>query len=107
MLADRFPGNLKLVTATLDGSMLAGAVVYETAMVTRTQYLGATSRGRAVNALSSIIDQLIDDAAGTTAYLDFGTSMLDGGPELNAGVLQYKESFGARAVAYDEYELDV
>jgi hypothetical protein len=105
LLAKRFPDNIRLVTARLGGRLVAGVVVYQTERVVRTQYMAATPEGRTLNALSVILDRLIGSASETAAYFDFGTSMLEDGPELNLGVLRYKESFGARAVAFDQYEL--
>jgi hypothetical protein len=40
-------------------------------------------------------------------YFDFGISTEKGGAYLNSGLAAYKESFGARAVMYDTYEVDV
>jgi hypothetical protein len=38
-------------------------------------------------------------------YFDFGISNERGGRILNEGLADYKEGFGARAVAHDFYEL--
>ena len=43
----------------------------------------------------------------TKPYFDFGISTEDGGQDLNVGLIDNKESYGARAVAYDQYEVDV
>jgi lipid II:glycine glycyltransferase (peptidoglycan interpeptide bridge formation enzyme) len=39
--------------------------------------------------------------------IDFGISTELDGRQLNAGLIDYKEGFGARAVNYDFYEMPV
>ena len=46
MLAGRFPENIRLFAARRDTAMLAGVVIYETARVAHTQYIGAGEEGR-------------------------------------------------------------
>jgi hypothetical protein len=108
MLAGRFPDNIKLYTARRAGELLAGVVMYETSAVAHTQYIGASEEGRALGAADAIIDRLIaeHEAAGTS-WFDFGISTEDGGRRLNAGLVRNKESYGARAVAYDWYAVPV
>jgi hypothetical protein len=106
LLAGRFPDNVKLYTASRDGELLAGVVMYETATVAHTQYIGASDAGRAVGASDAIIDRLIaeHEQAGTR-WFDFGISTEDSGRYLNAGLARNKESYGARAVVYDQWLL--
>jgi hypothetical protein len=40
-------------------------------------------------------------------YFDFGISSEKNGRYLNIGLIQNKESFGARAIAYDFYEWEL
>ncbi|HKO63223.1 MAG TPA: GNAT family N-acetyltransferase [Pyrinomonadaceae bacterium] len=105
MLAARFPDNIKLFAAHDEETMVAGVIIYESAQVAHTQYVGATETGKKIGALDLIIRYLLDDYYREKKYFDFGTSIEPGGL-LNAGLIENKQGFGGRAVVYDFYELD-
>ena len=48
---------------------------------------------------------LIDDVYADKTYFDFGISTERDGAYLNLGLVRNKESYGARGVAYDRYEI--
>ena len=103
LLADRFPEDIRLFTARLEGELLAGVLVYETPTVSHTQYIAASPRGRELFASDALITHLIGGRY-SDRWFDFGISNEpDGG--LNEGLARYKEAFGARTIAYDRYEL--
>ena len=104
LLATRFPENIRLFTASVDGVLEAGVIVYETPRVAHVQYSAGTDKGRRVGALDCIYDFLITDRYAGIRYFDFGAST-DRHGTLNTGLLEYKESYGARAIAYETYEL--
>jgi hypothetical protein len=106
-LAGLFPDNIKLFTARHKGQMLAGIVIYETDVVAHAQYISATDEGKSIGAVDVILDYLINDYYREKKYLDFGISTEDSGRYLNAGLMQNKESYGARTIAYDFYGLDL
>ena len=54
-----------------------------------------------------MLDVLLNETYAGLDYFDFGISTEDGGQTLNVGLVENKESYGARAVAYDFYELDL
>lgn len=106
LLAGRFPGNIKLFTAARNGALLGGVVVYESSMVAHAQYIAANAEGRELGSLDAIMHHLLTNVYATShAYFDFGISTEDGGRRLNAGLLENKESYGARATVHDFYEL--
>jgi hypothetical protein len=107
LLAGRFPDNIKLFTASKGERMLAGTVIYETATVAHTQYIGVSVEGRQLGGLDLIFHYLIDDYYGTKSYFDFGISTEQNGMYLNAGLIQNKESYGARGTVFDWYLLDL
>ncbi len=106
LLAERFPDNIKLFAGYRDDEMLGGVIVYETPCVAHAQYIAATDAGRELSAHDCVMDELLNEVYAGKAYFDFGISTEDRGRTLNAGLIENKESFGARAVAYDHYELD-
>lgn len=105
MLASRFPENIRLFVARQAGIVVAGAVVYETGQVAKTQYLAVSDEGAKCHALDGLIAYLVEERYADKRYIDLGTSMDPTTLQLNEGLIFQKEGFGARAVVYDTYEL--
>lgn len=105
LLADRFPDNIRLFTARLDGELLGGTLVYETARVAHAQYIATSARGRELGANDVVFDHLLAEVF-REKCVDFGISNERNG-ELNAGLMHNKEGFGARAVVHDRYLLEL
>lgn len=107
LLASRFPENIRLFVARHEGSIVAGAVVYETATVAHTQYLAVSDEGTRHHALDGLIAYLAEERYADKPYLDLGTSMEPATSQLNEGLIFQKEGFGARAVVYDAYVIQL
>ena len=105
LLHARFPQNIRLFRACLEGDTVAGCVVYETDTVAHVQYISASAEGRRLGALDLLFTRLIQSRYLAKPWFDFGLCTEQGGRLLNEGLLFQKEGFGARAVAYDTYEL--
>ena len=105
ILASRFPENIRLFVARQEGAVVAGAVVYETEQVAKTQYLAVSDEGAKCHALDGLIAYLAEERYADKCYIDLGTSMDPTTLQLNEGLIFQKEGFGARAVVYDTYEL--
>ncbi|OKL40714.1 GNAT family N-acetyltransferase [Pontibacter flavimaris] len=105
LLASRFPENIKLYTSTDADELLAGVLVYETPQVVHSQYIATSARGRNLHALDVLLDWLLTEVYPHKSYFSFGISTEQGGQFLNEGLAQYKESYGARTVVHDFYEL--
>ena len=103
VLADRFPGQIRLWAACEGAEIVAGVLVYETPAVAHAQYIAHSDRGLELRAGDALFDHLIN-VVYPGKWLDFGTSSeRDGG--LNGGLIRNKEGFGARAIVYDSYLL--
>ena len=107
MLQARFPRNIRLFTAQLNGKVLGGTVVYEYGNVAHTQYISASLEGKKLHALDLLLDKLIHEVYRNKTWFDFGKSTEQQGTILNEGLIFQKESFGGRAVCYDWYEWDL
>lgn len=107
MLAERFPENIKLFTVGDENHTIAGVLIYESENVAHTQYIASSDEGKDLGAPDLLIDYLINAYSEEVEYFDFGISTENEGQYLNAGLIQNKESFGARAVVYDTYAMDV
>lgn len=107
LLTHHFPVNIPLYMARQGDKYLAGVLLYVTSNVVHTQYISATTEGKELHAVDAICHQIIKEDYKDVHFFDFGTSNEDSGDYLNAGLIQQKEGFGARAVCYDQYEWDI
>ena len=106
LLQSRFPDNIRLYTATLDGELLAGVVMYLSKPVAHCQYIGATARGKDSKALTLLFSQLIDEfKCQGYRYFDFGISNEDHGRYLNEGLVRQKFRLGGRGIVYNTFEI--
>lgn len=105
LLQSRFPENIILYVARLNGDVLGGTVLYITDQVVHAQYISATPDGKRLHAIDAIYNKVLnEDFADFRFYFDFGKSTEDGGRILNESLIYQKEGFGARGVCYDTYE---
>lgn len=102
LLQSRFPEQIRLFTATLEGRIIAGVVIYDCGTAVHSQYCASTDEGRQSRALPFLYRHILDVYA-RRRFFDFGTSNEDGGMILNEGLIRQKCGFGGRAVAYNAY----
>lgn len=107
LLRRRFPHNIRLFGCFQGDGLVAGVLVYESLRVARAQYIAASEMGKRLAALDLLFDFLLREVYPDKPYFDLGTSESADGRGLNQGVLEFKESLGARAVVQDTYELPV
>ncbi len=106
LLHSRFPDNIRLYTACLDGDILAGTVVYVNPGTTaHSQYTASTSRGRDMRSLALLYRHVTDVLSTEVRYFDYGTSCENAGRTLNTGLLRQKSGYGARAVVYQTFTI--
>ena len=106
LLQSRFPDDIRLYTATLDGELLAGVVMYLSAPVAHCQYIGASPRGKESKALTLLFDYLIQESTRLGfRYFDFGISNEDHGRYLNEGLVRQKSRLGGRGIVYNTFEI--
>ena len=104
-LAQKFADNIKLFAAYKDEIMLAGVVTYESKPTVQTQYIPSCGIGKKTGATELLLDPIITQHSSGKKYFDFGISTEKGGVHLNRGLVAYEDGFGARAFAYDAYEV--
>ena len=107
LLAGRFPDNIRLFTATRNGEILAGALVYFCTRTAHTQYMATTPEGRQTKALAALLDHIAAHHCAGLDYLDLGGSNEEGGQVLNSGLLLQKSGHGATGVIYPVYTLSL
>lgn len=105
LLQLRFPDNIIIYEARLDGEVIGGTVLYVTKQVVHAQYISATPAGKKLHAIDAIYRKVLtEDFSDYKYYFDFGKSTEDHGAYLNENLIYQKEGFGARGVCYDTYE---
>ena len=110
LLASRFPEQIRISCTYLEGSShpCAGITVYDYGVALHTQYVATTDEGRDIGALDFLVDHQINLAKQSgKKFFSFGTSTEEHGTVLNAGLVQQKESFGARSITHDVYKLEL
>jgi hypothetical protein len=105
LLADRFPGRIRLFVASEAGEIVAGTLVFQTPVVAHAQYIAVGARGRELFALDALTNHLLVEVY-PHLWFDFGISNERDG-SLNEGLVHHKESYGARAIVHDRYALDL
>ena len=91
---------------SLDGKMIAGAVLFVYENTVHTQYLASDETSRKLGGLDLLIKTLIDKFSTNKLFFDFGISTENSGLFLNKGLIFQKESFGARVVCYQTWEIN-
>ena len=104
-LAAHFPQSIKQFSVYDGLGILAGVTIYETSTVAHTQYIAASDAGRAIGALDFLLDWLIHDRYQDKKFFDLGICNENDGRALNFGLLEWKESFGARTFSHEFYEV--
>jgi hypothetical protein len=108
LLVDRFPDEIAIVLARRGGEAVAGVVLFDAARASHAQYIASGPLGRELSALDAVFEHCLERAAARgQRFFDFGSSMDDGGLEINEGQYSFKAEFGGGGVAYDHYELDL
>jgi hypothetical protein len=107
LLSGLFPQNIRLYGAYRGEQLCAGVLIYESTNVAHAQYIAGADEAKREGALECIFDELLERRYATTRYFDWGISTEQAGRWLNPGLVQNKESYGARSVVYDLYELDL
>ena len=107
LLMSRFPNNIKLYVAKMNGEIVGGTLIYVTPQVVHTQYISASVEGKKHGALDLLFDYIINKVYVNCRYFDFGKSTEQGGAYLNEPLIFQKEGFGGRGVCYDWYQWEL
>ena len=107
LLSGRFPENIVLCHATLNGTTIAGVVLFICRKTVHVQYISASPEGKRIGAVDAIFSFLLSYYSDKKSFFDFGKSTEDMGRYLNEGLIFQKEGFGGRGVCYDTYEWEL
>lgn len=104
LLRSRFPEHIRFFSASRQGQVLGGTVLYVTPRVVHSQYIAASDEGRHCHVLDLLFSKVMEKTFETHPYFDFGISTERDGDYLNEHLAYQKEGFGGRGLCYDHYE---
>lgn len=105
LLHKRFPRNIRQFNVFDDGKIVAGATIFESANVAHAQYIASDEQRNILGSVDFLFGHLLSKVFQHKKYFDFGTSNEKGGKVLNRGLSYWKETFGARTIVQDGYEI--
>lgn len=105
-LHSKFPKNIRQFNVYQKDKILAGTTVFESKNVVHSQYISGNEDKNESGSLDFLHHHLITQIFKDKKYFDFGISNEEDGRKLNKGLLFWKESFGARTVTQDFYEVE-
>ena len=104
-LYKKFPNNIRHFNVYQDGKIVAGTTVFITDTVAHPQYISGNKDKNQLGSLDYLYAHLITNVFKDKKYFDFGISNEEQGKKLNEGLAFWKESFGARTIVHDFYEV--
>lgn len=105
-LQQQFPKNIRHFNVYHEGKIVAGTTVFMTGKVVHSQYISGNNTKNQLGSLDFLHDYLINEVFKDKHYFDFGTSHEEQGRKINAGLLYWKESFGAKTTVQDFYQIE-
>ena len=105
LLADRFPEHIHQYNVYYGNKLVGGTTLFETQTTVHCQYISANKDKQQLGTLDFLFQHLIQKEFAHKAYFDFGISTVNGGKQLNKGLLYWKECFGARSTVNSTYSV--
>jgi len=105
LLHKKFPNNIRHFNVYHDNKIVAGTTIFVTDTVAHPQYISGNKDKNQLGSLDYLYAHLINTVFTDKNYFDFGPSNEQQGLKLKEGIAFWKESFGARTVTQDFYEV--
>ena len=105
-LCEKFPEDIKFKAAKLNDRFLSAVMIFKFMNIFHTQYIVTSNDGGEFGALDLIIDDLLTNSQ--IEGLSLGRSNKpENALELNESLIWQKESFGARGIILETYEINL
>ena len=105
-LKSKFPHHIRQFNVFKNKEVVAGVTIFETQNVAHAQYISANNSKQELGSLDLVFHHLITEVYKEKPYFDFGISNENQGQHINYGLMSWKESFGARSIVHDFYEIE-
>ena len=106
LLQSRFPEKIKHFNVYYNNEIVCGSTVFITENVIKPQYISGSDKNNELGSLDFLYDFLIREIAKGKEYFDFGPSHENQGKNIVSSINFWKESFGAKFVLQDFYEVE-
>jgi hypothetical protein len=106
-LKSKFPNQIKQYNVYLKDKIVGGVTVFETDNVIHPQYISGNKEfNNELGGLDFLYHHLINVVYKNEKYFDFGISNENQGKQVNESLHYWKESFGARTIVQNFYEIE-
>ncbi len=105
-LKSKFSKNIRQFNVYKNDKIVAGTTIFESNSVVHSQYISGNSNKDELGILDFLHNYLIHEVFPKKDFFDFGISNENNGKNINHGLLFWKESFGARTVVQNFYEIE-
>ncbi|MBV1923997.1 MAG: GNAT family N-acetyltransferase, partial [Flavobacteriaceae bacterium] len=105
-LKEKFPNNIKQFNVYYNDTLVGGTTIFESNNVAHAQYISANTDKQKLGTLDFLFNYLINEKFKNKSFFDFGISNENQGQQINEGLLAWKESFGARSIVHEFYEIE-
>ncbi|MEB3286042.1 MAG: GNAT family N-acetyltransferase [Vampirovibrionales bacterium] len=105
-LKERFPNEIRFISAYHQNQLIAGFVLFITKMTAHLQYSASSETGYELYALHPVVDYCLQLSQSLGCrYFDFGISNEQEGRYLNEGLHRFKAKFGSGGAIHEFYDL--
>jgi len=105
LLHARFPENIRQFNVYHNGKIVAGTTMFVTDTVAHPQHISGNADKNKLGSLDFLYNYLLNEFS-SKKYFDFGPANQSQGKQLNANLAFWKETFGARVMVQDFYEVE-
>lgn len=105
LLHSRFPKNIRQFNVYHQGKIVAGTTMFVTDTVAHPQHISGNADKNRLGSIDFLYDYLLKEFA-DKKYFDFGPANQNSGMQLDSNLAFWKETFGARVVVQDFYEVE-
>lgn len=106
-LKSKFPKLIRQFNVYFENEIIGGVTVFVTKNVIHPQYIsGNKAFNTKLGGLDFLYNHLIQNVFSNDKYFDFGISNENNGLKLNESLHYWKESFGARTIVQNFYEIE-
>jgi hypothetical protein len=106
-LKSKFPKLIRQFNVYFENKIVGGVTVFVTKNVIHPQYIsGNKAFNTKLGGLDFLYNHLIQNVFSNDKYFDFGISNENNGLQLNESLHYWKESFGARTIVQNFYEIE-
>lgn len=104
-LHSKFPDNIRQFNVYHEGKLVAGTTMFLTDTVAHPQHISGNADKNRLGSIDFLYDYLLTSFS-DKKYFDFGPSNQNKGMQIDTNLAFWKESFGARVVCQDFYEIE-